>query len=832
MSEEDFAIVVGIARYPELGEGRTPLDLQGPHNDVDLIVEWLKGPGRVPDKNITCLKSSLLPAATAANAFPTFKELHAIVEDLDQRAQKNKDAGKGLQIGRRLYIYMSGHGFSPARQRGCLFTADAKERAFHNVHASGWLNWFQDAAYFREFVLLMDCCMNRVALLQPGDLTIPAINAATPPGPTFVAFAAQRPLKAVEAPILEDDGKIHGLFTWMLVEGLKGAAADANGRVTGRSLADWIRNAQSARMSQEDLTDPEVANEPEIIKEDAGLILARGVLPPKFLVSLSFPAVAVAKVTWLWAGAPPKRQPEFTVDASGEHNIELTPGLYLVEVPSAGLRHGFEVLGPTNVSVRDRGDPVTPPAGDRLFTLTVQPQDPTAEIYVIDSRFALVDGNPGSLITPLPFGLFKVKTRLGRGIKEKVVLVDRDALPLDEKEIVEPPATVAAIEGTAVTHEYQVAAATQAITTINQLGAAGHRCALTLMARVWTRPDRPAGDALPWEGLSVVDRKGNTVIDLAHDGLRHENGDQFAVHTVPLEPGTYFLRRNLADGGIVEQSLVLVENWGLEAHVLRRGGRSKADSRPRVSIFMRDLRAARDPREVQAEDRIIEAARVALADERRILNERLSELLMLKYNDPIAGIIGAHLLLSAYERNEVRDLEMLNTVIRNLRRNLGSDHPDVEALSLRCPDEDLRRKRAINSPPLFQRSWKLLVEESYQNTAILPRAVWRRAQAQMSLSPYLVWSADEESKAAVRRELARAAWRPPTRSAASRSPEPAATFDMALPVGGPARPAAREEPRGRRRDDWKRARERALQLQVPRAALDLLAEEYAANPED
>src|SRR5262249_17525536 len=153
-------------------------------------------------------------------------------------AQANKKAGKGLRVGRRLYLFMSGHGFSPARQRGCLFTANAKERLTFNVHATGWLSWLQDSGYFREFVLWMDCCMNRMAFLQPGAPPLPLINSSESPQANFVAFAAQRPLKAVEVPIAEDGGTTHGAFTWVLLEGLRGAAADANFRVTGRSLAD------------------------------------------------------------------------------------------------------------------------------------------------------------------------------------------------------------------------------------------------------------------------------------------------------------------------------------------------------------------------------------------------------------------------------------------------------------------------------------------------------------------------------------------------------------------------------------------------------------------
>lgn len=46
MNAEDYAILVGIARYPELGEAGTALDLKGSENDLDAVVAWLTGPDR------------------------------------------------------------------------------------------------------------------------------------------------------------------------------------------------------------------------------------------------------------------------------------------------------------------------------------------------------------------------------------------------------------------------------------------------------------------------------------------------------------------------------------------------------------------------------------------------------------------------------------------------------------------------------------------------------------------------------------------------------------------------------------------------------------------
>ena len=36
------------------------------------------------------------------------------------------------------------------------------------------------------------------------------------------------------------DGQVHGVFTWTLLQGLRGGAADERGRVTGESLRNFL----------------------------------------------------------------------------------------------------------------------------------------------------------------------------------------------------------------------------------------------------------------------------------------------------------------------------------------------------------------------------------------------------------------------------------------------------------------------------------------------------------------------------------------------------------------------------------------------------------------
>jgi hypothetical protein len=718
-----------------------------------------------------------------------------------------------LRVGGRIYLFLSGHGFSPAPRRGCLFAANAKERLGFNVHATGWLSWLQDSGYFREFVLWMDCCMNRLSFLQARDPPLPIVNASEPPRASFVAFAAQRPLKAVEVPIPQDDGKTHGVFTWTLLDGLRGAAADANGRVTGRSLADWTRNALAARMAPRDLADPDVAKEPEVLQEDAGLIFARGVSKPLYRVRVAFPAAAAGGSARLWCGAPPRIVQSFPVGVTPEV-LELRPGLYLIDVPAAGLRQGFEVASPMDVAIEGQGPPVLEAAPGTVFRLDIDPGDPTAEIYIVDGAFALADGSPARLSTPLPFGLFKVKTRIGRTTTQRVILLDGDRPPIDRATIAQPAATVMPIIGTAASHEYHKDGQVAAVTAARALEVAPGRGAIMVMARAFSGANFPVPGTRPWEGLSVVDARGATLLDLDREGTRELRGDPYAFCAKAVDPGTYYLRHRLDDGTAIEQSLIACKSWRLEVYVLRRvlPGEAALAPRPRVSAMMRRLDEGAGPEE---QDRLIETARLALADERRILNAELEGLLLQKFENPMAGIIGGHLLLVERDRDPGRDLSLLDTVVRHLESLVGAGHPDVAALALQCPDPQRGRIGKLVGPPMLQRSWKLLAQAAQRRRTLIPAEMWERVQALTALPPFLVWATDEAAKSATRRDLARAILGGPGEHAL---PMPRAGVAMA--VSRAAMPAvAGVQTAGRVAGLNRMARERAARLGVPPSAL-------------
>lgn len=747
MSDRHYAIIIGLSNYPKFDP---PANLLGPVNDAAAVRHWLRARGGVPEDNIWFRVSS---STRPRSARPTRRQLEDALIWLDRIAQKN-DARSGGEraVGRRLYIYVAGHGFSPGARQGCLFTAEASaEQVQANVGISTWLQLLQDAGYFREYVLLMDCCMERTApsVAIPPALALP--KSIQPPATTFVAHAAQRPLKAVEVAIPEDGNRFHGAFTWAFLKGLEGAAVNRYGIVNGHSMANWLRNAIYPWLTEADLTAADVSRQPEIVAEDAGLVFATGVAPLQFNTALEFEADAIDNRVRLWSGVPPRAE-EFT--AARRVVRPLRAGLHVVEVPDAGYRQGFEIARDETIAVRDRGPRVNDADFGGIFDFTILSGDDRSWISIVAADFETLMSDGGRLTARLPAGIYKSVIRIGRELVRRVVLLDRHTRQEPMAETPAPdgaPDTAMKIEvemphfASAVpfprapnAHEYQADAARDAVKTIGskryhkQLGAGAE---LMIMARSWTaRQDASVGE--PWRGVKLVDEDGGELASLSDTGTHFTAGDPFAICRLSVAPGTYYLRHPF-DGQTLEQALVVTEGWRLEAYLLRR---KQDDTRPRLSMLMRRL----GQHWGSGEDEMVEKARLALVDESPLPDGELRRLLTGKFANPLEGIMGAHLLLLARGNGRPGiDMRALNTVVGTLRTLVGDDHPDVEALSLACPDSDLRRARPILVPPLFERSWRLLVEASYDNPDLVPVELWRRQMAQAPVPPFLVWSVGE-----------------------------------------------------------------------------------------
>jgi hypothetical protein len=356
MNDHDFAIVIGIRRYPMLGKSaKESLDLLGPDRDAEAVYKWLIDPmkGGVPEKQATLIRSLDYPdpfeMPLATSAKPRHTQIEEEFERLVWISEENQEQGKGRRVGRRLYLYASGHGFARKKDEGALVTANATRAILHHVNLRDWANWFADSGYFDEVVLWMDACMIRYrsAFMRPGGFS--EFEPAGGGGKVYAAFAARYPLQALEGPIPYPDGDYRGFFTYTLLKGLNGDAVDAETKkISGESLKRYLINAMCTFMQPGDLESSSVAKEPYIELGD-DLDLCPFAELPKHQAVLHIPAHAIGKSLKIVTGSPLQTVETRVVTGTTE-KFCLPLGQYFALIEELGWLHDIRVVGGDDVS--------------------------------------------------------------------------------------------------------------------------------------------------------------------------------------------------------------------------------------------------------------------------------------------------------------------------------------------------------------------------------------------------------------------------------------------------------------------------------------------------
>ena len=260
--KDDYAIIVGLQNDPGLDDpqnGQPPLS--GPENDANDFYKWIvskKGGAEVPPGHVKKILSSDYPKKFPAvlDARPAELDIARAFEHLRDLSNKNIKAGNGPRVGRRLYIFMSGHGIAPTpfgnkieKESALLMAnADPTNIAIPRYHIPGTYTamWFFENDCFEEIFLFMDCCRDII--------TVPATNIFLPSkgnadnGKRFCAFATKWSRKAREKPMPDENNRVRGIFTKTLMLALWGGAAitDPNnpgqGIITFESLQSYLIN--------------------------------------------------------------------------------------------------------------------------------------------------------------------------------------------------------------------------------------------------------------------------------------------------------------------------------------------------------------------------------------------------------------------------------------------------------------------------------------------------------------------------------------------------------------------------------------------------------------
>ena len=283
MPLQDFALAVGIDLYPGL------TTLGAAERDATDFFNWVTTAGGVKRADAALIVSSnYAPTPGVSTAMPAAQQIWDFFERLRQEAQENNNGpdGLGLTAGRRLYMFFSGHGFSPSLNSSGVLMANAERDVPHNLSPCAWADRFYENGLFEEVLLFQDACREPVGDV---DLTPPYLKRAPAGGSQtrkrFYAFAAKSPLLAVEKPI---QGVQRGVFAATLMSGLRDGAKDpVTGEIRASSLKRYLIDNMMGLLEPAELANEDIAREPEVHDLDPGLIIVPAANGP--VVAAMFP---------------------------------------------------------------------------------------------------------------------------------------------------------------------------------------------------------------------------------------------------------------------------------------------------------------------------------------------------------------------------------------------------------------------------------------------------------------------------------------------------------------------------------------------------------------
>ena len=382
---------------------------------------------------------------------------------------------------------------------------------------------------------------------------------------------------------------------------------------------------------------------------------------------------------------------------------------------------------------------------DRNCRLVVESPQPVVQITVIDSRWRTCGSSIGRMEVSLSPGLYKVEARLGRDLWSKHV----ELLEPSQKVIVPPirmKSAVPIMNGTR-SHETHLDLLQSAIAIPTRKFGEGSR--IFIMSRNWselgTRDyEAPKFRLERWRGEVLLESSIQTASD--------PSGDAAEAISVRVNPSTYVVSFESPIGWI-SQAVHVRRHWESQVFILRdfsaleMGKEGETARRIPTTSVAQAMVAKND--ELNAEDyELLEVAQTAIADNKVALGrEVLDRIALGKYSDPLLGVLAAHILLIAKYSRESNAQELLpfrqeefELILRNTANLLGTRHPDIIALRAESEEWPLENE-VVTSPPLFVRSWRLLMERSHSGLpGLLPARLWSRVRGSMNAVPYFSWT--------------------------------------------------------------------------------------------
>ena len=237
---DDYALIVGIEGYRSLPKAEFS------ENDAKSVKSYMEALG-VPPGNVIAL---LGQGASRADIAKYLEEWLPGVVKPDSR----------------VYFYYSGHG-APDPQTGTAYLVPYDgDPSFLKSTAFPLSKIYADLSALpaKESVVMLDSCFSGAggrSILAPGVRPL-VVTEDSNVAPDKVAILSASGAREIAGGL---DLRQHGLFTYFMLRGLAGEAADKNGHVTLGGLEDFVREhvKETARRSNRDQT-PRLLGDPSL----------------------------------------------------------------------------------------------------------------------------------------------------------------------------------------------------------------------------------------------------------------------------------------------------------------------------------------------------------------------------------------------------------------------------------------------------------------------------------------------------------------------------------------------------------------------------------------
>src|SRR6218665_1612886 len=370
----------------------------------------------------------------------------------------------------------------------------------------------------------------------------------------------------------------------------------------------------------------------------------------------------------------------------------------------------------------------------KKIQLTARSENPFVQVFLMDSNLKLLDKAIGTLKGNYTPGLYKIKFKAGDNIHEELISLEPDT---EYKNINAPEMlNYSSIPLPGIVKNQAEISFMREISSMNNSANILH----SLL--VFLRSDEGDFDfRSQFKSIKILNSDKREM----STALGYRQMKSAAAVNIPLEPGYYTLRyKNRKKDQELEQTITIHEGWQTQLFITCQD--------EELDLFSSSLSMSKDQHDSIDELKQCELARIALSNNAAIISEQETmSMLYGKFQNPMLGIYGAHLLL--LKENVETKKELLGIVFDNLCRLLGK-HPDVIIIGLwlkrNYSDLPLRNAHLIegyrfNSPPLLLNNWRILLTLSNQDDFLIPKnsIADKVAGNTFTKGPWLIWKTEK-----------------------------------------------------------------------------------------